>query len=322
MCRRSFIQLGLLAALSGSIACHHAELPPGYQGVIELDERQLGFELPGRIADVVVTRGQQVDAGAALAHLDDSLERPQRDARIAELANAEAQVALLRAGSRPEEIRQAAAQLAAANTTVKQVEVNLKRQRALVSAGAGATATVDDLESDLDRARADVRQLTQRLRLLRDGARPEEIAAAAARVRAAEAALAAQEQRLSRFALRAPMQASVRDILLEPGEIAAAGAPVLLVADTRHPYVDAFVPQGDLGGIVIGTKATVGVDSTDTKLSGQVEYVSNETEFTPRFLFSEQERPNLVIRVRVRIDDPQHSLHAGVPAFVTFSEGK
>ena len=40
-----------------------------------------------------------------------------------------------------------------------------------------------------------------------------------------------------------------------------------------------------------------------------------ETEFTPKFLFSPRERPNLVVRVRVRVDDPERRLHAGVPAF-------
>ena len=55
------------------------------------------------------------------------------------------------------------------------------------------------------------------------------------------------------------------------------------------------------------------------KRQGKVEYVAQRTEFTPRFLFSEQERPNLVVRVRVRVDDDQERLHAGVPAFATIA---
>jgi len=307
--------LVLLASVGGY---HDGTVPPGYQGVVELDERQLAFELPGRIADVAVVRGQVVEAGAVVAHLDDSLERPQRDVRAADLASARAQADLLHAGSRPEEIRQAAAQLTSARATVRQVQLNLRRQRALAGSGAAPAARVDDLEADLERAQAEVKLLTQRLRVLRDGARPEEIAAADARVAAAKAALAAEEQRLARYTLHAPIATAVQDILLKPGEIAPAGAPVLLVADIAHPYVDAFVAQGSLGRLQIGSKASVQVDATSTRFPGSIEYMGSETEFTPRFLFSQQERPNLVIRVRVRIDDPQHQLHAGVPAFVTF----
>jgi hypothetical protein len=63
-------------------------------------------------------------------------------------------------------------------------------------------------------------------------------------------------------------------------------------------------------------KASVRVDSSKEPLLGVVEHVGTRTEFTPRYIFSERERPNLVVRVRVRVDDPQKKTHAGVPAFV------
>jgi hypothetical protein len=66
----------------------------------------------------------------------------------------------------------------------------------------------------------------------------------------------------------------------------------------------------------VGAPASARVDASPEPFRAVVEYVSPETEFTPKFLFSDRERPNLVIRVRVRIDDPGHRLHSGVPAFV------
>jgi hypothetical protein len=54
-------------------------------------------------------------------------------------------------------------------------------------------------------------------------------------------------------------------------------------------------------------------------LPGSVEHIARQTEFTPRYLFSERERPNLVVRVRVRIADPAQRLRAGVPARVELS---
>jgi hypothetical protein len=59
---------------------------------------------------------------------------------------------------------------------------------------------------------------------------------------------------------------------------------------------------------------------TGEMLPGAVEWISPRTEFTPRFLFSDRERPNLVVRVRVRIDDPERRLHAGVPAFAEIAK--
>ncbi len=87
------------------------------------------------------------------------------------------------------------------------------------------------------------------------------------------------------------------------------------MADTTHPYVDVFVPQAELEGIRPGVRAEVRVDGASAPFPASVESVSPETEFTPKFLFSDRERPHLVVRVRVRVDDPDRRLHSGVPAF-------
>jgi multidrug resistance efflux pump len=97
--------------------------------------------------------------------------------------------------------------------------------------------------------------------------------------------------------------------------LAAVGTPAITLADTSHPYVDVFVPQGRLDAIRPGASAEVRVDATGVPFAANVEYVSPETEFTPKFLFSNQERPHLVVRVRVRVADPDGRLHTGVPAF-------
>ena len=88
-----------------------------------------------------------------------------------------------------------------------------------------------------------------------------------------------------------------------------------------RPYADVFVPIGKLDGVKVGVRGTIKVDAVQQALPVTVDHVSRRTEFTPRYLFSEQERPSLVVRVRVRIEDPEQKLHAGVPAFVTLDSG-
>ena len=70
----------------------------------------------------------------------------------------------------------------------------------------------------------------------------------------------------------------------------------------------------------VAAPARVVVDASSQSYGARVEDIGRRTEFTPRYLFSERERSQLVIRVRVRIDDPEQALHAGVPAFVTIGE--
>ena len=306
----------LVAALLVS-ACATKGSPPGYQGIVEYEERLLAFEVSGKVERVLVKRGDVVKAGDVLAEVDATLESLARDARREEARVAEAELALLEAGSRKEDVAALAAQLRAAEASEGLLVKSRERAAALRGSQAISQAELDRAEADLARASNERASLAARVTALRRGARSEEIERARARASAAAAALALAEARVERFAVRASGEGSVLDVHVEPGELAAPGAPVATVADRAHPFVEALVPQGELAGIAQGKKASVKVDSDPKPLDGVVEHVASRTEFTPKFLFSDRERPNLVIRVRVRAFDPDGRLHAGVPAFVT-----
>jgi HlyD family secretion protein len=294
--------------------------PDAYQGVVEFDERDLGFEIGGRLTQLKVARGAPVRAGQELATLDDTLERTAEKGRQAELNVANAAVALVRAGSRPEEVRAMEAQLRAAEANEARLERSAAREKKLLAQGAIAQAAVDDLESMLHAATAERQSLEHRLRELKNGARRQEIDRAEAQAAVAGQQAKLSEERVGRYALRALTDGVVVDVHVDPGEVVAAGAPVCTVADTKHPYADVFIPQGNVGKLRISSPARVMVDASSQRFDGRVEDIGRRTEFTPRYLFSERERSQLVVRVRIRIDDPEEALHAGVPAFVTIGD--
>jgi HlyD family secretion protein len=312
----------LVLVLGGVAGCESAKAgtPDPLQGVVEYDDRVLGFEVSGRVAAIAVQRGQEVEADAPLVKLDDTLETPVRDLRAADLAGAEAQLRLLKAGARGEEIRASAAEVAALQSQEDILDKNLKRQQTLLSQGALSQSTLDDTAAQLRSTSERRRAAEERLLALRNGARGDEIAAAVARVQGAQAALAAQSARLTRYALRSPAPGSIVDVHVETGEMVAPGTPAITLADLSHPFVDVFVPQARAHELKVGDPMQVMVDGLTAPLPGRIEHVFPKTEFTPRFLFSEGERPNLVLRMRVRVDDPEHVLHSGVPAFVTAAQ--
>jgi HlyD family secretion protein len=290
-----------------------------FQGVMELDETVLSFETSGRVARLAVEEGDTIQPNALIGALDDELVRAQRGARVLEAEAARSQAALVRAGAKGDDVRALAARVRAAQASEALLEKNLARQRTLFERGVVPQASVDDLQSQYDRARAEREGLESQLASLKRGARSEEVASAESRAEAAEAALHVEDERLARHALKTPIGGRVLDVHVEEGEVVSAGAPIATLGDTRRPYVEVFVPQGELAGIVVGGAASLRVDGESQAFSGRVEHIASRTEFTPRFLFSERERPNLVVRVRVRVDDPKERLHAGVPAFVTIA---
>jgi HlyD family secretion protein len=293
-------------------------MPAGYQGIVEHDDRHLGFRVGGQLREIRFNRGDVVEEGAVIAILDNTAELPILLAREAELARARANAALVYAGPRVEEVRSTMAELDGARAALHEARANLDRHRNLPKEAATARSLVSELEATYAQSKAQVRVLQERLKQLRIGARPEELAAVDAEVTAAEAAVDAEKERLALYSMQASERATVLDVPVRVGEVVSAGATVVTVADTTHPYVDVFVPQESLTGLHVGLPAKIRVDEHSELFDAEIEHVAPTTEFTPRFLFSPSERANLVVRVRVRINDPEERLHAGVPAFATF----
>ncbi len=297
--------------------CEQEEKWPGsFQGTVEYEETDLGFEIGGRVLTIDAERGAPVKGGAIVATLDDTLERAAHEARLQDVAVSRAQLDQVKAGSRPEDIRALRAQIAAVRANEILMKKTLDRHKYLVEHDASTQAAVDEYDSRWKAAIAERQSLEHRVRALEQGARAEEVSTAEARTKAADAAAALEQRRVELNLLRAPAEATVVDRHVEPGEVVPAGAPVLTVTDLKRPYADVFVPQVQASGLRIGTAVQVHVDAVDQALAGKIEYVWPRAEFTPRYLFSERERPNLVTRVRVRIDDAQQ-LIAGLPVFVT-----
>jgi HlyD family secretion protein len=177
---------------------------------------------------------------------------------------------------------------------------------------------MESLEAQVAAARATRESADERVRALRSGARTEEIGQATARVAQADQVLRVSDTRVQKRTLAAPIDGVVQEVYIENGEMAGAGAPVLSLADVRHPYADVFVPVPQAPGVKVGQRALLRVEGLAGDVPGVVELVYPEAEFTPRFVFSPRERPNLVIRVRVRLEDTEGRLHAGLPAYVVF----
>ncbi|MCY1009716.1 HlyD family efflux transporter periplasmic adaptor subunit [Nannocystis pusilla] len=312
-----------IVLLAAALACDGARRDPHagqFQGVVELDERVLAFEIPGRVLAVAVTEGRWLEAGDEIARLDDTLERLQREAREAEARAARAELELLRVGPRPEDIAGLRDAVTAARAEEALARSELDRQRRLAATGTIPPAQLERSVAVADQATARRQGAESRLAALRKGARKQEREAARARAAAAATQVRAADERLRRHVLRADRPGLVLDVHLEPYEFANVGTPVVTVGDVRRPYVDIFVPQARIAEAVLGGPARVEVEAAALPLRGRVEYIGNRMEFTPRFLFSERELPNLVIPVRVRIDDPDATLRAGAPAFVTLQD--
>ena len=322
-------RLLVLAVPALLVAC--APAPPSdrlrVSGNVEATEVHTAAEVSGRIVDLRVDEGDRIEAGTVIARLDTEDTMLQIARTRADRATAVAQLRLLEAGSRVEDIGQARAQVdaagsdaAATDAEVKAAQLDLDRFQALLTANAGSVKQRDDAQARVDTAKARQRAAMDRVRSAREalarleaGTRPEEIQTARARVAAADAQIAVLEKSERDATVIAPITGIVTQKLVDAGEIVARGTPLVVITDLDHAWANLFVPEPMVPRVTIGQAATVLTDAGGPGLEGKVTFVSPRAEFTPRNVQTAEERSKLVYRIKVTVDNSAGVLKLGMP---------
>jgi len=289
-------------------------------GNVDIRQVSLAFNASERIVELGPHEGDQVAAGQVLGRLDTrtpTLKLQQADAQAEVAAQA---LQRLRAGSRPEEVSQANANVAAAQADVDQAAAQLRRLQDVSAATQGRGVSRLDLDNALERQKAALARrdaARDSAHLVAQGPRREDIAQARAQLDAANAERALLARQIEESVLRAPVAAVVRSRLLEPGEIASPQRAVFTLAIQRPKWVRTYVAEPELPRVSPGLAATVTADGMPgAALDGRVGYVSSVAEFTPKSVETKELRTSLVYEVRVMVDDPRDQLRLGMPATV------
>jgi HlyD family secretion protein len=160
--------------------------------------------------------------------------------------------------------------------------------------------------------------VAEALRLLRQGARPEQIAAARAELENARAALAAGQATATDLVLTAPVDATVLGRYVEPGEVIAAGQVAITLGDATRPWVRVYLSAPVVPFVRVGQPARVTVEGLGGRTAGaRVTTIATEAEFTPRVALTEKERADLLFGVKLDILDTTGTFKPGLPATVT-----
>jgi HlyD family secretion protein len=289
-------------------------------GNVDLRQVELAFNNNERIAAVLVQEGDHVRAGQVLARLDESRLRPQVEQAEAQVAAQRAVVERFHNGSRPEEIAQGKANVAAAEADAVNFRAQFDRVQTLAASSAGRAISrqeLDNAKAALDAAEAKLLVNRRALDLLLAGPRKEDTAQAEAQLRADEAQLAFLRRQLADCTLVAPLDAVVRSRLLEPGDMGSPTRSVLTLAILNPKWVRAYVSGPDLGRVHPGMPAFVTADSfPGRRFEGWVGFISSVAEFTPKPVQTEELRTKLVYEVRIFVRDPSDDLRLGMPATV------
>jgi HlyD family secretion protein len=287
-------------------------------GTVEATDADLGFQAPGRVLAIVAREGEAVSQGEELARLDTRELDASLGAARAQVEAAEARLDELERGARPQEVATAEASVRSAEQRAEEARRDAERARTLFEGGAVSRQALDRAQTALDMAGAALDQAREQHALLVEGPRSETIRAQRAAVAQASANVERAEAALAHAVITAPFAGVVTVRHREPGESVSPGAPVLTLLDPDDRWVRIYIPEDQIGQVHLGMAAEIASDTyPDRVYPGEVVFIGNEAEFTPRNVQTTEERTRLVYPVKVRITgDPAFELKPGIPADV------
>lgn len=316
---------GAIAWWSGLLGVGSRESGPYLMlyGNVDIRQVQLGFRVSGRIAEALVDEGDRVKAGDRLASLDAQPYQDQIRIADAQAAAARATLQKLEAGPREAEIDQARAVHQERVADQQNAQLAYERSARLRPTGAVSEAALDTAKAARDMAVARTQSALEALRLLEQGTRPEDIAAARANLQASEASLASAQTALKDATLNAPADGVILSRVREPGAIVGPSDIVYVLSLATPVWVRAYIAEPNLGRIHTGMKVEVFADSApDKPYSGTIGFISPVAEFTPKSVETPELRTDLVYRLRVVVDQHRNGLRQGMPVTVRIPLGK
>jgi HlyD family secretion protein len=302
--RLCFIRIVLaLAVLAGG--CSRDPKSGSVSGTIETDEVRVASRYGGRVEKTLAQEGDSLKAGQVLVEVEASELRARR-------ALAAAQLAELEAGPRKEEIEAAKHDWEAIEAELEQARADARRAEELY---AQKTISQTEREQAVTHARTlekNVAASRSRYDLLLAGTRPE-------RVDQGRAQLAEIDTQLAEMKIVAPSDSVLEVLSVKVGDVLAPNREVATLLLPQHTWVRVYIPEPWLGHLKLGEMVKVRVDSHPGRdFSGTIEQIARDAEFTPRNVQTVGERMKQVFGIKIRLDNSEGKLRAGMAADVTF----
>lgn len=277
---------------------------------------EVASKVVGRVKWMGVEKGDFVQGGQPIVRLEDDEYQAKLVESTGALESWKARLAELEAGSRPEEIARASANLDEAKAQLQHAQIDYSRARELRDSGLIAELEYDQARFSLEALANRVSSLGKSLDLLRIGPRQEDIDSARAEVKRAQGSVTYNRTIVDATIIRSPVTGTVLERNVEVGELVTTGfvgergakGYVIAMADLNDMQVELDISQNDFARIFMNQRAIVATDAyRDREYAGQVVEVSPEAD-----------RQKATVQVKVQILEPDELIRPEMNASVSF----
>lgn len=253
-------------------------------GIFDATTVTVSAETGGKILNFPAEEGDSLIAGQQIAAIDSATLILQRNQIAMQQSSTES--------SSPD----IAAQAASLRSQIAHQEHEAERFARLYAAGAGTRKQLDDTRAQVKVLKGQLEALLSSLGKNRSSLSDNALALQYQREQV--------EDRISKSSIKSPITGTVLVKYAEAGEYATPGKPLLKMADLNRIYLRSYFTASQLADIKLGQKVTVIADfggDEQYEYPGTVTWISQESEFTPKSIQTEDSRANLVYAVKIAV---------------------
>ena len=289
---RTLLFLSLITLLG---SCAGNKTKSDAYGNFETDEVTISAESSGKLLLTAFREGEKVNKGDVMAIIDTVNLVLQRNQLLAQKESVLSQKAALYAS------------IAVSDQQITNVQKDQVRIKKMLSQGAATPKQMDDIDGQI--------ALTGKQKK----AYSAQIQAIGISAEAVDAQIAILNDKINTSIVKAPIPGIILEKYAETGEIAAPGKSLYKMANMDTLILRVYISETQLTQVKTGKQVTVLIDVKDgmKELSGTIDWISAEAEFTPKIIQTREERVKLVYAAKVRVPN-DGSLKLGMPGEIKF----
>jgi membrane fusion protein (multidrug efflux system) len=340
--KRKFVMMGIglvLALAAAGYTGYYTLVGRFYvatdDAYVRANNTMLGARVAGHISSILAGDNTTVRAGEIIFRIDDGDYKIAVDAAATRIATQQATIDRIgrQVAALESQVAQAKAQLVSAEAGLKRADLDYERQQALSSKGFASRATFESSEAGRDQGAAAVKaaQAAYDVAVSNVDVTRAQQAEAQAQLAELKTTLAKAERDLAFTAVRAPVDGTFSNRLVNAGDFIAVGQRLGNVVPLDDVYIDANFKETQLKRIRPGQPVTIKVDAYGMrKFSGIVDSIAAGSGSVFTLLPPDNATGNftkIVQRVPVRIRVPksvakQNLLRAGMSVYATVDTNK
>ncbi|MBO7520818.1 MAG: HlyD family efflux transporter periplasmic adaptor subunit [Opitutales bacterium] len=275
----------MLILSAAALMCGCEKSPaPFASGTMETAETLVSSEIPGKITELSVEEGDEIEAGKVVGKIDDTQFRLQ-------MKNLQAQISALKSSS-PE----VAVQLSALEERLAKQRAEKARTERLLAAKSANKKTLDDIVSEII--------YLERTIAAKKSTLDKSVLEIAGKIRALSAQIEICEDNIKKSEIINPVSGTVLVKYAEQNEVAAFSSPIYKIGDLKEMRLRAYFSAADISRLKIGQKLAVvadfGEDQT-RRYDGVLIWVASQSEFTPKGIRTRSERADLVYAAKIAV---------------------